>query len=149
VCSGDSGSGAFDQRSFEAGAPYVIGALSRGPQTRDRCLSAIYSRTDAHAKLIVDAAVRAAARGDYAAPPWTRTPPGAPPPQDNAPPCDGATCTESSATELAPMVAADGSAAAANEAGCSAAPARGPRGPAAFALVGLAAAGILVARRRR
>jgi len=47
------------------------------------------------------------------------------------------------------MVAADGSAAAANEAGCSAAPARGPRGPAAFALVGLAAAGILVARRRR
>src|SRR5690606_29720568 len=40
VCSGDSGGGAFDQASFESGAPYVLGTLSRGPQSDDRCLAA-------------------------------------------------------------------------------------------------------------
>ncbi len=151
VCSGDSGSGAFDQRSFEAGTPYVLGALSRGPQTKDRCLSAIYSRTDAHAKLIVDAAVRAASRGDYAAPVWTRTIPGAAPPRDNAPPCDGETCTETSATDPAGPGASESRVASANDAGCSVTTTRAPgtRGAGSFALVGLALAGVLVARRRR
>ena len=159
VCSGDSGSGAFDQRSFEAGAPYVLGALSRGPQTKDQCLSAIYSRTDAHAKLIIDAAVTAAARGEYPAPVWTRTIPGAPPPQDNAPPCDGETCTETSATAPAAPGAAETKATSANDAGCSVSSAstassastrsRGRRSASSFALLGLALAGALVARRRR
>ncbi len=151
VCSGDSGSGAFDQRSFEAGAPYVLGALSRGPQTKDQCLAAIYSRTDAHAKLIVDAALKAAAMGDYPAPVWTQTMPGAPPPQDNAPPCDGETCTETSPTDPALPVEARASAAPASEARCSAAPGRGhaSSGASSFALAGLALAGILATRRRR
>jgi len=68
VCAGDSGSGAFDQRTFNRGTPYVLGALSRGPQTADTCLAAIYSRTDAHAQLIIDAGKRAAAQGKYSPP---------------------------------------------------------------------------------
>jgi len=71
VCAGDSGSGAFDQRTFNRGTPYVLGALSRGPQTADTCLAAIYSRTDAHAQLIIDAGKRAAAQGKYSPPAWT------------------------------------------------------------------------------
>src|SRR5690606_19989829 len=70
VCSGDSGGGAFDQVSFERGQPYVLGALSRGPQTEDRCLAAIYSRTDAHAEMIIDAALQAAEAGGYDPPGW-------------------------------------------------------------------------------
>jgi MYXO-CTERM domain-containing protein len=70
VCSGDSGGGAFDQASFDRGAPYVLGALSRGPQTESRCLAAIYSRTDAHAEWILAAARRAAAWGQYAKLSW-------------------------------------------------------------------------------
>ncbi|HSO38047.1 MAG TPA: trypsin-like serine protease [Labilithrix sp.] len=148
VCSGDSGSGAFDQRSFEAGTPYVLGALSRGPQTKDRCLAAIYSRTDAHAKLIIDAAVKAASKGDYPAPAWTRSAPGAAAPQDNAPPpCDGDMCTDTSATD--PAASEPKTSAAAAEAGCSASPVRGPTGAGSVALVALALAGVLAARRRR
>ena len=48
-------SGAFDQTTFEAGEPYVLGTLSRGPQTEDQCLAAIYTRTDAHSDMIIAA----------------------------------------------------------------------------------------------
>ncbi len=71
VCSGDSGSGAFDQRTFTRGQPYVLGALSRGPQTADKCLAAIYSRTDVHAQLIIQAGMKAATHGNYEPPTWT------------------------------------------------------------------------------
>jgi len=149
VCSGDSGSGAFDQRSFEKGTPFVLGALSRGPQTKDKCLAAIYSRTDAHAKLIVDAALKASALGDYAAPDWTLSRPGSAGPQDNAPPCDGDTCTDTNATDPASGEAAANS--AAPSAGCSTAGSRhGMRGTSGgVALVGLALVGLFAARRRR
>jgi MYXO-CTERM domain-containing protein len=70
VCSGDSGSGAFDQDSFTNGTPYVLGALSRGPQTDSKCLAAIYSRTDSHADLIIATGKKAAERGGYDAPDW-------------------------------------------------------------------------------
>ena len=146
VCSGDSGGGAFDQGSFDKGTPYVLGALSRGPQTKDRCLAAIYSRTDAHAKLIIDAAIKAAAKGKYAAPPWTLTAPGAPAPQDNAPPCDGDTCTDTSATEPSSSEP-KASKTAAN--GCSASGISGRNGSSGLALAGLVLAGVLAARRRR
>jgi hypothetical protein len=145
VCSGDSGSGAFDQRSFEKGTPYVLGALSRGPQTEDKCLAAIYSRTDAHAKLIVDAAVKAAVRGNYDAPSWTITAPGSADPQDNAPPCDGDTCTDTNGTYPAP-----GSSKTVTTTGCSAAGVRGTnRASGGLAIFGLVLAGAFAARRRR
>jgi len=70
VCSGDSGGGAFEQASFERGTPYVLGALSRGPQTETQCLAAIYTRTDAHAEWILSVARRAQATGDYPKPAW-------------------------------------------------------------------------------
>jgi MYXO-CTERM domain-containing protein len=143
VCSGDSGSGAFDQHSFGQGTPYVLGALSRGPQTADKCLAAIYSRTDAHAKLIVDAAIKAAAKGHYAAPEWTLSAPGDAP-QDNAPPCDGETCTDTSATDPAPSTKK-----VITTSGCSVGT-HGTNGTSGgLALVGLALAGALAARRRR
>ncbi len=147
VCSGDSGSGAFDQGSFDKGSPFVLGALSRGPQTKDKCLAAIYSRTDAHAKLIIDAAIRAAAKGKYAAPQWTFTAPGAPPPQDNSPPCDGDTCTATEPSSVEPKASST------TEAGCSASGARGmtsgSSGIGFGGLVGLVLAGVFAARRRR
>ena len=70
VCSGDSGGGAFDQATFTRGTPYVVGVLSRGPQTDAQCLAAIYSRTDSHSDLILDVARKAAVLGTYAAPAW-------------------------------------------------------------------------------
>jgi hypothetical protein len=101
VCSGDSGSGAFDQKTFDKGAPYVLGALSRGPQTADRCLAAIYSRTDAHAQLIIDAGLRAAARGGFLAPAWTAAETTAGEADPSSVTCDGDTCTDTSANEPA------------------------------------------------
>ena len=147
VCSGDSGSGAFDQPSFEKGAPFVLGALSRGPQTKDRCLAAIYSRTDAHAKLIVDAALKAAAKGNYPAPQWTLSAPGSAGPHDNAAPCNGEACTETNGTDPAD---ADVKKVTTTEAGCSASGTHEMNGSSGgVALVGLALAGLFAARRRR
>jgi MYXO-CTERM domain-containing protein len=141
VCSGDSGSGAFDQKTFTRGQPYVLGALSRGPQTQDKCLAAIYSRTDMHAQLIVDAAMKAAAQGKYDPPTWTipeapsaandpaAADPNAPADPAAAPPAAPATTTQSS---------------------CSASPRSSGAGTGSMAaLAGLAIAAALGARRRR
>ena len=38
VCSGDSGGGAFDQHSFTAGTPFVLGALGRARELGARTL---------------------------------------------------------------------------------------------------------------
>jgi len=102
VCSGDSGGGAFDQGSFTTSdTPYVLGTLSRGPQTDTECLAAIYSRTDKHADLIRSAARTAAKAGGYESADWVK---GAPAPAADAPtaddePCTGDICTSSDATE--------------------------------------------------
>jgi hypothetical protein len=89
VCAGDSGGGAFDQASLISGEAYVLGALSRGPETATACLAAIYSRTDAHARMIVTVAQKAAKRGGYAPPAWLALPL-APLPAD--PPCGVKSC---------------------------------------------------------
>lgn len=149
VCSGDSGSGAFEQRSFDKGTPYVLGALSRGPQTADKCLAAIYSRTDAHAELIIAAGVKAAQQGNYAAPTWT-VPEGAagsndPSANDS---CDGDTCTDTSATD--PSSADPTKKTITTSTGCSAAPGGsfGSSGGTALVL-GLAMAAVFARRQRR
>ncbi len=70
VCSGgDSGSGPY-QVSQDDGTPFVLGALSRAD---GNCRNAVYTRTDAHADLIIAAALEAAADGGYEAPQWTVT----------------------------------------------------------------------------
>jgi hypothetical protein len=97
VCSGDSGSGAFEQKSYSLGESIVLGTLSRGPQTADKCLAAIYTRTDAHAKMIIDAGLKAAEKGGYEAPAWVvpQTDPSA---IGAGPDCEGETCTDVSET---------------------------------------------------
>ena len=142
VCSGDSGGGAFDQATFEQGAPYVLGALSRGPQTADRCLAAIYSRTDMHAEMIIAAGKKAALEGAYEEPAWLS--PEVEPASDEpelGTVCEGETCTATDATEPAP-----GTVVKRTTVGCSAAPHTSGSAFGALALAGVAA---LVAGRRR
>ncbi len=143
VCSGDSGGGAFDQGSFEKGAPYVLGALSRGPQTDTKCLAAIYSRTDMHADMSIAAGIEAATAGGYTAPEWTKStaaPQGAGPVE----PCTGDTCTSTDATEPAPAVSAPKTVTTSS---CSAAP--GSKGSAGFLAIAVAAIVVALRRRRR
>lgn len=156
VCSGDSGGGAFDQASFTKGAPYVLGALSRGPQTETECLAAIYSRTDAHADLILAAGEKAAEDGGYPAPSWLSVETPADDPADGDPAgeigeaCEGDTCTATDATEPAearPLIRRT------TTTGCSAAPSSSaprnvPGNAAGFGGLALAL-GALVAVRRR
>ncbi len=141
VCAGDSGSGAFDQASFDSGKPIVLGTLSRGPQTNDTCLAAIYTRTDAHADLIAAAGRKAAAQGGYAGADWTQAvaPPTADP-TGTVCHADG-TCTDTSTTD--PGSAPDASK---PHAGCSAAPSGARTSLASLVGVGLALAAL---RRRR
>jgi hypothetical protein len=147
VCSGDSGSGAFDQKSFTKGQPYVLGALSRGPQTKDRCLAAIYSRTDMHAALIVDAGMKAAEQGNYAPLSWTapEAPEGASDPSAS-PACEGDACTATDATD--PAAPAAPATTTTTTSGCSAAPGGLDGSSGSTALVGLAIAAVFSARRR-
>jgi len=143
VCSGDSGGGAFDQASFDKGAPYVLGALSRGPQTDTKCLAAIYSRTDAHADLIIAAGLEAAEQNGYAPPAWTQAEPTSATPGMPTAPCDGDTCTDTSATEPAPAPKK----VTTTSSGCSAAP--GQTSGTSTAMLGLAAAAVVAGVRRR
>lgn len=141
VCSGDSGSGAFEQASFTQGKPYVLGALSRGPQTDQQCLAAIYSRTDAHADLIIAAGKKAAEAGGYDAPDWvTGVQPASADPSGTT--CDGDTCTSTDETAPAPATITK-----TTTTGCAAAPGSSSS---SFGTLALAAiVGLAVARRRR
>ncbi|HVH42512.1 MAG TPA: trypsin-like serine protease [Labilithrix sp.] len=147
VCSGDSGSGAFEQKSFTKGAPYVLGALSRGPQTEDRCLAAIYTRTDAHVDLIVNAGKKAAEAGGYEAPEWVapKVEPSTAEPVPTTPGCEGETCTEVDATEP-PAPEAEVQTVTKTTTGCSATTRSSSGGFGLFAIAGVSA---LVASRRR
>lgn len=142
VCSGDSGGGAFEQSSFAAGTPYVLGALSRGPQTDEECLAAIYTRTDAHAEMIIAAGVKAAAEGGYEEPGWVK------PASADADPtgveCEGDTCTDIAATEPTeePKTIKK------TTTGCSSAP-MAPDAPNTAAIAALSLGAMLVGRRRR
>ncbi len=137
VCSGDSGGGAFEQRSFATGKPFVLGTLSRGPQTNSRCLAAIYTRTDMHADLIVGAALEAATLGGYSAPDWTRAPVH---PKVGETECKGNICTSVDATTPSEPPKADS--------GCSVTRGSTTSSSASIAL-GIGALGLVLARRRR
>jgi hypothetical protein len=134
VCAGDSGGGAFDQRSWDGGVALVLGVLSRGPETDTDCLAAIYSRTDLHARMIVTAGRKAAVRGNYTAPAWVNVPL----PPDTTQSCVGTTCTSSDPTE--PASDSDDPA---QTGGCSAAPNGAVDGGWLLALA------LVVSRRRR
>jgi hypothetical protein len=76
TCEGDSGSSAFDQKSFDAGKWASFGVLSRGGTAGGTCVGGIYTRFDAWSSLIVDAAKQAATAGGYPPPPWAGGPDG-------------------------------------------------------------------------
>jgi Trypsin len=72
TCEGDSGSGAFDQRSFDKGNWVAFGVLSRGGIDAEggTCSGSIYTRFDQWSDLIVSAATQAATLGKYPLPAW-------------------------------------------------------------------------------
>ncbi len=72
-CAGDSGSGAFEQTSFDDGTFLALGALSRGGSSADgtTCEGSVYTRFDSYRDLVIQSAVQAAATGGYSAPAWT------------------------------------------------------------------------------
>jgi hypothetical protein len=72
ACEGDSGSGAFEQRSFNAGRWVAFGVLSRGSidPDADTCTTPIYTRFDMWSSLLIDAAQQAASLGGYGLPLW-------------------------------------------------------------------------------
>lgn len=141
VCSGDSGGGAFDQKSFANGTPYVLGALSRSPSNDTECLAAIYSRTDAHADLITSTAKKAAQLGGYTPASWVTGGAIAPAAAPTTTTCANDICTATDATSPAPTATAKEAAG-----GCSTAPGS-TSGAGGLLLVAVAlAAG---ARRRR
>jgi V8-like Glu-specific endopeptidase len=72
TCEGDSGSGAFEQRSFDAGNWMSFGVLSRGGTDADSamCVSAVYTRFDAWGSLLANTAAEAAQLGQYPTPAW-------------------------------------------------------------------------------
>lgn len=71
TCQGDSGSSAFAQVSFDRGVPVSLGVLSRGAQSGQKCLGAVYTRLDQFKDLVVQAAIEAARAGLYDPPAWT------------------------------------------------------------------------------
>lgn len=75
TCSGDSGSGAYDDAAFTNGTYWIHGVLSRGGASGSQCAEAVYTRTDAFADLIMQAGIDAAAAGGYPAPAWTQPEP--------------------------------------------------------------------------
>jgi len=75
-CAGDSGSGAFEQTSFDEGTFLALGALSRGGSSSDgtTCEGSVYTRFDSYRDLVLQAATQAAAAGGYAPPSWVNSP---------------------------------------------------------------------------
>lgn len=72
ICSGDSGSSAYELRSYEAGLPVSFGVLSRGGEEDGKCKGSVYTRFDAHRDFVLK--VARAASNDwtlYPEPSWT------------------------------------------------------------------------------
>jgi Trypsin len=70
TCSGDSGSSAYEQKSFTSGTPVSMGVLSRGGEEGDQCVGSVYTRLDSYADLIRDTAKEASTAGGYPVPMW-------------------------------------------------------------------------------
>jgi MYXO-CTERM domain-containing protein len=95
TCGGDSGSGVFDQASFDRGQWVAFGVLSRGGVSPDgqTCIQPIYTRFDAWGALLVDTANEAASMGNYTTPEWASTPAGT---DAGSSGVDGVACTADS-----------------------------------------------------
>lgn len=72
VCLGDSGSSAFERRSFEREAPVAFGVLSRGGQDDVSCSGSAYTRFDGHRDFVLRVAKAASDNWSlYPEPAWT------------------------------------------------------------------------------
>ncbi len=74
TCQGDSGSTAYEQTEFTAGRRLSLGVLSRGSADGNNCVGAVYTRSDAWADLILQAATYAQQQGGYPKPAWLENP---------------------------------------------------------------------------
>lgn len=134
LCEGDSGSGAYETKSIAAGAPIVMGVLSRAADSGSSCVDAVYERTDSASAFLIAAAKDAATAGGYPAPAWTYpkgtapddggTTSGGPPPGDDggttssgdpagAPAASGGTTTTTSGCSIGAAGGAGGTSIAA------------------------------------
>lgn len=121
LCDGDSGSGAFVPSSLAGGKPIVVGVLSRAADDGESCLDAIYARTDAFAKLLVDGATEASQAGGYALPSWAKpagSTPAAPADEDDPDETPGPAPSDETASPARPAEAKTTT----TEGGCSSAP---------------------------
>jgi MYXO-CTERM domain-containing protein len=72
TCSGDSGSSAYEQSSFDKNAPVSFGVLSRGGEDGTKCEGSVYTRLDSYRDLILQTAKTASANWTkYPEPSWT------------------------------------------------------------------------------
>jgi hypothetical protein len=107
TCEGDSGSSAFEDKTFTKGAPVSFGVLSRGGESDDglTCKLSVYTRLDKWRDLVVQAAETASKNWTLypkPVPDWTVFVP--PPPDAGAPEAgtkktnlaDGFACTDNS-----------------------------------------------------
>src|SRR5262249_3114738 len=118
---------------------YVLGALSRGPETKDKCLSAVYSRTDAHADMIRAAAEIALDHGGYVRPDWLKIETWSNPSSG----CVGETCTSVEETEPSRALSKPSSG------GCSTSGSSGSGSSPAYGLFALLGLTVLARRRQR
>jgi MYXO-CTERM domain-containing protein len=73
ICSGDSGSSAYESTSYNTGAtPISFGVLSRGGESGTSCKGSVYTRFDQHRQWVVDIAQQASNNWSlYPKPTWT------------------------------------------------------------------------------
>ena len=150
LCEGDSGSGAYEPSSLAAGAPIVIGVLSRAAEDNGQCADSVYGRTDTAGPLLVSAAKDAATMGGYAAPAWA-DPTGVTKPDAGTSLDDGGAPDETPPATAAADAGPSADAMTTTTSGCATAlgpPGRSRDGMPAFGVM-LAVAGLAASRRRR
>lgn len=72
TCEGDSGLGAIEQASFNAGTPLILGTYSRGGAEGNKCVAGVFTRVDVWKSLVAAVGKEASRRGGYDAPLWTK-----------------------------------------------------------------------------
>lgn len=140
LCEGDSGSGAYEPTSLAAGAPYVMGVLSRAGEQGNKCIDSVYSRTDSHGAFLKAVGNQAAAAGNYPAPAWAGDTPAADGGTSGGP---TTTPTPEEPTTEEPTETKKPTTTTTESGGCATSPAKPESSLAALALV------VLLLRRKR
>jgi hypothetical protein len=95
ICSGDSGSNAFEASTYDKGSPVSFGVLSRGGEEGNTCVGSAYTRFDAHRDFVLAVAKTASANWTaYPEPPWTAPKPAPATKGDSKPTAPKATASD-------------------------------------------------------